>query len=285
MSYDAEEKSAASSRPAELYVFAVEGAGLEYRITDSDASRTYLGTAFPSGPIRRDAFSKSSEKSSVELNIYMPWWESTTDDIAINFMSAAATGRMSVKIYRQNLDSSPVQTILFWSGFVSNAVFQESGELMMQCKSVRGYFDKEGPRVKYAYTCNNQLYDNGCTLLEDAFTVVDRVVSSVGSDGVTITLNNLVTSRSPQYPDQWFKGGKLSVGNGLEFRMVASQVGNVLTVRYPFVTLTAGDLVDLSAGCDHTIQTCKRKFANNLNFWGAPYQPRFNPFSREMKDF
>lgn len=60
---------------------------------------------------------------------------------------------------------------------------------------------------------------------------------------------------------------------GLSFGIV-SVVGEWLTLDRPLVEGTAlGTLAELREGCDHTIATCRSRFANARNFRGEPFLP------------
>ncbi len=78
-------------------------------------------------------------------------------------------------------------------------------------------------------------------------------------------------------PDAFYNRGKIKftsgVNNGLEAQILTN-VGNALTLYLPlFYTPSINDVVELTAGCDRKITTCRDKFANAINHRGAPYLP------------
>jgi uncharacterized phage protein (TIGR02218 family) len=78
-------------------------------------------------------------------------------------------------------------------------------------------------------------------------------------------------------PDGYFVGGMLATTAGA--RMIVGHAGIDLTLVAPMVGLTAGDAVQLYAGCDHTMAHCKDRFGNLDNFGGFPFIPVKNPFT------
>jgi hypothetical protein len=63
----------------------------------------------------------------------------------------------------------------------------------------------------------------------------------------------------------------------LNFTDLGGGSGTVL-VMLPYSGVAIGDGLKLTAGCDHVIQTCRTKFANEVNYGGFPWIPTRNPF-------
>jgi uncharacterized phage protein (TIGR02218 family) len=75
---------------------------------------------------------------------------------------------------------------------------------------------------------------------------------------------------------RWLTGGN----SGLE-SAVAASAGAVLTLREaPFRPAAAGDLVEISEGCDRRFETCTGRFANAENFRGEPHLPGMDLLTR-----
>lgn len=83
------------------------------------------------------------------------------------------------------------------------------------------------------------------------------------------------------YADRWFERGRLRVlsgaGEGLS-GMIRNdrQSGSGREVELwdrLAADISPGDLLELTAGCDRQIATCRAKFANHVNYRGFPHLP------------
>lgn len=149
-------------------------------------------------------------------------------------------------------------------------------------------FDRRVPRVIFQRTCNNALFDAGCTLAKADWKFTAKV-SGVGSPGYPFEfdLSNLdrAVGSDPTYSANYFAGGWLEAGDGLNWQRRAvilstNPVAGALTVtldRDPAPFLAVNDNVILYPGCDLQRLTCIQKFNNYLNFIGHPYLPLANP--------
>lgn len=284
MTYAAQETSLDDGAPVELFRFFVVGKATITTITTASKEIEYQGETYIPAAITRTQNSKSSEKTANSMTVTIPYWEEGVQTLARSFISNAPSGRVEVKIARAHMSESPVNFIQIFEGYVAGAALEDA-KMELLCRGIRNIFNKEGPRMKWMTSCNHELYDNNCALLEDAFTEFNLTVTGVSSDGLTVTIAGLQASRSPQYTNGDFNGGKLVVGDGVEYRMILTQVGDVLTLRYPFIEINVGDSVDLSLGCLHNVSDCKNKFGNILNYGGVPYTPSFNPFGTDINRF
>jgi hypothetical protein len=121
-------------------------------------------------------------------------------------------------------------------------------------------------------TCNHAHYDNGCQEPRGGANQISPTVASVSADGLTITISSIGGK-----PDQWAQFGEIvRVADG-ERRLVRSQIGTALVIDRRFLTLANGNALEVHAGCDHTVETCRDKFDNVTNFGGHPDLPVGNP--------
>lgn len=127
----------------------------------------------------------------------------------------------------------------------------------------------------YSRNCGADLGDMACGVdLDTADNQLERAILSV--DG-----NIIAVSESPDHASGWFAQGLLIVldGGGAGHRAVIKRDEFDGTKRVlhlwdtPQVTIAAGDLVRLVAGCDKRFETCRSKFTNHLNFQGFPDIP------------
>jgi uncharacterized phage protein (TIGR02218 family) len=75
---------------------------------------------------------------------------------------------------------------------------------------------------------------------------------------------------------RWIGGAN----SGLENAIAVSD-GAIVTLRaLPALAVAAGDLVELTEGCDKRLSTCAGRFANVVNFRGEPYLPGIDLLTR-----
>lgn len=85
-------------------------------------------------------------------------------------------------------------------------------------------------------------------------------------------------TRTQQTDSQgWYALGTITftsgVNNGVS-RTIDSSNGGALKLRIPlFYAPATGDTFTLTAGCDHTMATCREKFDNLIHFTGCPFIP------------
>jgi len=90
---------------------------------------------------------------------------------------------------------------------------------------------------------------------------------------------NVLTSAqfSIDYTDGYLDGGYI-LRNGLEFRMIATNVGTDITLLLPFEDFDVTDNFQIYPGCDRSSAECNTKFSNLDNYGGFEYIPIINPF-------
>lgn len=102
-----------------------------------------------------------------------------------------------------------------------------------------------------------------------------------------VTISNVLTQRlkfkiaNTGRPDKWGSAGylKFTSGNnaGLTYevkvhRVEGGDLGESVELFLPcLANVTTGTTAELFAGCDKTLQTCKEKFGNVVNFGGFPH--------------
>lgn len=135
--------------------------------------------------------------------------------------------------------------------------------------------NQERGRV-YTRGCDADLGDARCGINLDS-------PQFKGTGTVTAAQSNrsFAASGLDAFIDGWFKGGRLvwtsgqNAGAAIEVKFHAN---NGQTVRFelwetmPF-NIEAGDTFIVTAGCDKSLETCRARFNNVVNFRGFPYIP------------
>ena len=163
---------------------------------------------------------------------------------------------------------TPVGAVVIFSGRVSDVSGSRS-QIKVAVKSDIELLNVSSPRNIYQAGCMRTLYDGGCGVNRDKFTVDGRVLAGANSE--TSLSANLTQA------DGWFDQGVIRFTGGANAgltRTVKSQRGGVLTfaLRLPNVP-RPGDSFKIYPGCDKRQETCAAKFDNVIHFRGFPYIP------------
>ena len=267
-SFDAFETSQESSRPLEVYEFAI--GGTTYRYTSAEDEITLGGNTYSPKAIARDAITQSSEDRTRSLGITLPG----NDAFAAQYKEIAPGSKATVSIIRLQRDESPTfdTQVLAYKGEVKSVSFPNDGYVaLVNCQGIESAFNQVLPRFTYSGQCNHVLYDPGCGVDPSSFDLIGTVSAVSGS---VITL----PGANAQADGYWTAGYATPVGSD-DFRLILAHTGNDLTLLLPFATDVSGQQVQIFAGCDHVLTgDCANKFDNVLEFGGFAFVPTRNPF-------
>lgn len=263
MTYQALETSVYDGQPVELFKFRRRAQCWRYTSADQPyvhATETYLPL-----PISRGDFERSDEAASSEIEVRMALGLALADELRAGTPPTPVT----IEIFR--LHRSDLNAITLFRGVVSHA--QKIGdEIVVKCVSPLSSEEKEVPRFLIMRTCPNVLYGDACALDPADWDLADTV-ASVTNGGITVTTGAATTK-----PDNYFQAGVIEL-TGTDYRgFIVKHVGNVLTLLTPVPGLIATSSVNLLAGCDRLVETCRDRFDNVPNFNGFPLHPDRNPF-------
>ena len=162
----------------------------------------------------------------------------------------------------------PVGAVNIFSGRVSDVSGSRSS-VKVDVKSDIELLNVSSPRNIYQAGCMRTLYDDGCKVNREKFTVNGRVTEN--SQTGTVLKHNLTQ------PDGWFSQGVIKFTSGRNAglsRTVKVHSGNTFefALRLPFPP-QAGDVFKVYPGCNKRQDTCKNKFNNIVHFRGFPFIP------------
>lgn len=162
----------------------------------------------------------------------------------------------------------PVGAVNIFSGRVSDVSGSRSS-VKVDVKSDIELLNVSSPRNIYQAGCMRTLYDDGCKVNREKFTVNGRVTEN--SQTGTVLKHNLTQ------PDGWFSQGVIKFTSGRNAglsRTVKVHSGNAFefALRLPFPP-QADDVFKVYPGCNKRRDTCKDKFDNIVHFRGFPFIP------------
>lgn len=254
-----------NGQPIELFAFSTPQKNYNYTSGDESYYIALYGTFEPL-PIRRSAVEDSAQDGQSEVRVTMP----VSSDFVQENLANPPRG-MDLTISRVYPSTGSIGSV--WRGKVAAMTLQGREAVLRVPGVLEDPMATVLPRVAWQPFCNNVLYDQFCGVDIAGFTV-SATVSSVSDSGTEI-----VVSTMGGQADGWALGGEIKRLSDGARRLILGQVGTVLTLSWPFHTLSPGDGVELYAGCDHLIGTCDTKFSNRENFGGHPTIPSKNLYN------
>lgn len=164
--------------------------------------------------------------------------------------------------------ATPVGAVVIFSGRVSDVSGSRSA-VKVDVKSDIELLNVSSPRNIYQAGCMRTLYDGGCKVNREKFTVNGRVTAN-STTGTELACN--LTQA-----DGWFNQGVIKFTSGRNAglsRTVKEHKNGRLSfaLRLPFPP-QSGDVFKIYPGCDKRQETCGKKFENIVHFRGFPYIP------------
>lgn len=274
MSYLGQETSREAGLPVELYKIEI-GTEIFY-LTSADYTVTALGEDWTPSAIKRSAVTISPEERNEVIEVTLP----STHAFPRKYISIVPGARGWLTIFRfHKTDGATPETSTLFKGVVRSVAFDQNGyEAKLAVLPMSSLLARNIPRHTFQGQCNNVLYDGMCQVISNSFRHNADLIS-IDSTRLILTVQNLNTKG-----DGWATGGYITF-NAQDFRLVMAHTGSNVTLLIPFPTELnmLNQPVDVFAGCDHRISTCKTKFNNVINYGGAAFVPLKNPFATGIK--
>ncbi len=284
MGFDADQGSREDSRPLELYKIVCGGTA--YFLASGNIDVVYGGDTYVASTCSRGNLAVNTTGQGRELIVYLL----VSHPVCQRFLAQGIPPRdCVVTVYRQQQRSGA--TVQWWMGFASGISADGHQAQIRVPARTDDAIKIRLPTVTATRDCPHILYSQigGGHSLKGAACQVDRNASSVGGIPFKNTTTiasfagaTLVVAGVGTWPDQWGFAGEIVHAPTGERRTILSQIGTTLILNVPFFGLTAGDAVDLFAGCTHDLSDSGcgfDKFNNVPNFGGAPDLPSRNTFS------
>ncbi|RLA02591.1 MAG: hypothetical protein DRQ42_00175 [Gammaproteobacteria bacterium] len=252
-------------KPIELFHF-YDDLTLDQRFCSSDIAISYGGNTYEPATVTRGPIEYNAELEISKMVV-------TTDYLnpaVSQFIAQSPTQQTWVQVLKLFSDQTPYEVDVIFVGQISTITLSGT-KAEATVVGFEVYLNRPACILRYQNQCNHNLFDEGCGLLEDDYGIA-KSISSVSSDGLTIDFVSLTEA------DSYFTLGFIRVGSGatVDYRMIVSNIGDSISVRYKFNTSPSGT-VYLYPGCDGDLSTCTDKFSNEDNFLGFPYIPEINP--------
>lgn len=267
--YD-DERSVQDSRPRELYVFATPTATT--RIASFPVDVVYSGNTYTSVPTSRSSLqSLDCSKEQNDFTVELP----ATHPLPQSYASYVPPRELMCTVLRYQAVSGVALAI--GSGYVTALAFKER-MASFRIPGASDAFAVQIPSASCTRICNHVLYDARCGLSRATYELA-VTISTIASDRKSITVSTVGAA-----PNNYYQFGELVHAASSERRMITSQVGTTISFSYRLpLSIVVGNALSLFPGCDHSVRTCRDKFANVNAFGGFPLLPNANPFWVDMR--
>lgn len=269
MSYDPNESSQQGSAPVELYTITIGATTYRYTSAEDDVSEG--ADTFTAINIKRDRLATGGrDAAQQDLVIELP----SDNAIVKQYINAVPGVKAEVTIERTQRPDSFSESIILFEGRIASVAFEDQGRrAKVKVEPRINAVSRPVPRFNYQGLCNHVLYDARCGVADSSPSF------RLASAEVTAELGNTITvTGASANGDGYYTGGFVESQGGVDHRLIIDQTGEVLTLHLPFAAPVLGQDVNVYAGCDHQIATCKSKFNNVVNFGGFAYVPTKNVF-------
>lgn len=194
--------------------------------------------------------------------------------VAYNVLPFKNLLNLSKDLFKIKITNQSNHTLFF--GTISNVNFDvDNGLINVVCSSITKLLECNIPKKRFTSLCNNDLYDQECTLNKELFKIIVNVDNYEIINNRTIKIN--------QNLDDSILNGQIIFNNQKNMIMKIENINN-----YTLVTLFFNLIIDnninndnqlyIYKGCDKNHNTCSKRFNNINNFNGFPSVPDQNYF-------
>ena len=269
MAFTTFEESLEDGTPIELVEIAL--GATTYRFATSEDDYTFGSDVYDGSSISRSPIRVGQEERTQVINFTLP----SNHEFVQLYKLIVPGNTATISVYRfHRLDTPGLERVLTWKGIVRSVAFGQDGtSASIAAMAITGGLSRQIPRYTYQGPCNHVLFDSRCKVALDLTTGHTDVVTAVtGSD---VTVNGLSAKGA-----DWAVGGYITNATTDDYRLILAQSVDTVTLLLPFPSgLTVlGESFTVTAGCDHSLATCKTKFNNVENYGGFGFIPTKNVF-------
>ena len=199
----------------------------------------------------------------------------SSDAITVSDLRAGRYDFAEVRIFDVNYKDLSQGALRLRRGYIGE-VRREGERFVGELRGLLQAFEQELVEL-YSPACRADLFDGRCKLDPGPFTLpleIDTVIDRRSFSVVYGGSEDFFAGSLAHFTGGANAGLKFEIK---EWDLPARQV--TLFLPMPF-NAVAGDNLDLRAGCDKTLTTCRDRFSNVQNFRGEPYVPGNDLFFR-----
>lgn len=271
MTFDAFESGQETSQPIELITIEI-GAETFYW-TSSEDIQTILAQDYEPTPIQRGRIIQSPEDRQAVVDFVVDG----ENEFAIKYIGIVPGSRAKITVQRvQRPDFPSPEVVTLYQGYIQSVKFSKDGfSATIASLPIAAATSRSIPRHTYQSLCNHVLYDDHCKV-DDTDTTFRLANATV----LTVVASTITVQGADGEADGFYTGGFVEAQGGQDARLILEHTGTSLLLLLPFPLDLVGEVVNVLAGCDHTIATCDTKFftpedvtSNVINYGGFAFVP------------
>jgi uncharacterized phage protein (TIGR02218 family) len=245
--------------------------GVKLGFTDHDRDIAFDGTTFEAAA----GFTASEIRESVGLSVDNLEVSSVLSSSRLDEegLAAGLFDDATVEIFRVNW-SSPDQRVLMRKGSLGE-VSRSGRSFTAEIRGLAHYLQQPKGRL-YQVSCDADLGDARCGVALSAPPLRASGAILAGSSERVLAVAGLTS-----YELGWFDRGLCTITSGaaagrsseVRRHTISGSTATIELWHSLAVAPAASDTLEITAGCDKTLVTCRAKFTNSLNFRGFPHMP------------
>lgn len=273
LSYINDETSAENGNPIECYHFVYGNVSFQYTSSQYTQSISVNGSTLVFNPeyIDRGDSLKLGDSGGTIENCTIT--VARNNPVALLYQGAPPEDNgVYVTIYRKH-GEGPYNYIIILRGNVVQVRFTDSEAEMTV--NVENILNREVPRGKLSYFCQNCIYDNKCKLDPDMYK--HDCTLDGGIDGLALYSSNLLSIPSGYVTDGFMKMGNI-------YRAIHLHDRNYIIIKYKIPKTELRQNFTVYPGCSNLFTNCADKFNNTDNFSGVPYIMPFDAYKNPVSN-
>ena len=198
----------------------------------------------------------------------------TSDAISEADLSAGRWDGAAVTLFMVDWESPGSETLFLARGRLGDVAFQ-GRRFSAELRGPTAVLD--APVVEQTSPgCRASLGDRRCRVDLAPRSLVTRITAVIEEDLIEVDTGSAAANAYAYGRARWISGAN----SGLDYPVLSS-AGRSLTLREPpHFPCAAGDLIEITEGCDKRLQTCIGRFGNAANFRGEPHLPGIDLLTR-----
>ncbi len=271
MTFDAFESAQETSQPIEIIT--IEIGAVSFFWTSSEDTITVGAQDYEPIPIQRGRIIQSPEDRQAVVDFAVDG----ENEFAVQYIGVVPGNRAKITVQRvQRPDFPSPEVVTLYQGFIQSVKFSKDGfSAVIASLPIAAATSRSIPRYTYQSLCNNVLFDDQCKVDD-----TDSTFRLASANVLTSVASTITVAGADGEVDGFYTGGFVEALGGLDARLILEHTGTSLLLLLPFPSDIVGTVVNVLAGCDHTIATCDTKFftpedvtSNVINYGGFAFVP------------
>jgi uncharacterized phage protein (TIGR02218 family) len=270
MSFEDFEVSRDLGEPIHLYLVRYgDASNSVYAFTDAEEDIVFNGITFRKEAIQRPRIEASGGTDRKTLDINLPF-ETPLAQLYKIFPPSIV---VNLTIWQGHVNDPDQEFLVIWTGRVLQ-VEVSLNEATLKCEPLTSTLSRPGLRRNYQYQCPHVLYGSRCQALK-AVATVTPTVQNVNGASVTLPAN------WNSQPSEKYLNGSFTWVDDLGNTQIRAIIGfngpNTVKLNGVPLGLEPQQTVEISFGCNRTMEDCLNLHNNINNFGGFPFIPTKNP--------